>query len=98
MKSFNKIMISFILIIVMNMSNFSFMSNVYENSINVEAATDVRLNKTCVTLIKGQKIQLKVIGSSAHVKWYTSKKSIATVNKKGKVTAKKEEKHLLLLK
>lgn len=98
MKSFNKIMISFILIIVMNMSNFSFMSNVYENSVNVEAATDVRLNKTCVTLIKGQKIQLKVIGSSAHVKWYTSKKSIATVNKKGKVTAKKRGKAFITAK
>ena len=53
----------------------------------VEAAS---LNKTKVTLIKGEAVQLKVKGTSKTVKWSSSAKSVATVSAKGKVTAKKK--------
>ena len=58
----------------------------------VSAAADV--NKTVgisnkkVTLIKGQKKQLKVTGTTKSVQWISSKKAVATVSNKGLVTAK----------
>lgn len=61
-----------------------------ENTVTVEAATKVRLNKTKATLIKGQTLNLKVSGTNARAKWSSSKPNIASVNSKGKVTAKKK--------
>lgn len=55
---------------------------------SVEAAT--KINKKSVTLIKGQKVTLKITGTKKKVKWSSSKKSVATVSTKGKVTAKKK--------
>ena len=57
--------------------------------IEAQAAT-VKLNKTKLTLIKGQTYTLKVSGTKKTVKWSSSKKSVATVSNKGKVTAKKK--------
>ena len=54
----------------------------------VKAAT-IKINKTKITLIKGQKYKLKIIGTKSKVTWKSSKKSIASVNAKGVVTAKK---------
>jgi len=55
---------------------------------NVEAST--RLSKKSVTLIKGEKVTLKLNGvNSSKVKWYTSKSSVAIV-KKGVVKTKKK--------
>lgn len=54
----------------------------------VEAAS-VQLNKTAVTIVKGKTYTLKV-KNAKKVKWSSSKKSVATVNSKGKVTAKKK--------
>lgn len=51
--------------------------------------TDPRLNQTSKTLLKGKSFTLKVYGISGRVKWSTSNKKIATVNSRGKVTAKK---------
>ena len=53
----------------------------------VEAAS---LNKTKVTLIKGESVQLKVNGTAKAVQWISSGKSVAAVSSKGKVTAKKK--------
>lgn len=53
----------------------------------VEAAT-VKLSATKVTMIKGESKTLKVSGTKAKVTWSSNKKSVATVNSKGKVTAK----------
>jgi uncharacterized protein YjdB len=55
--------------------------------VNVEAAS-VKLNKTSVSLKKGKTVTLKVLNTKKTVKWSSSKKSVATVNSKGKVTAK----------
>lgn len=51
-----------------------------------DAAT-VKLNKQKLTLYTGGSYTLKVKGTSSKVKWSSSKKSIATVSTKGKVTA-----------
>lgn len=47
-----------------------------------------KLNKNSITLCKGKMYTLKVINSKKPVKWSTSKKAIATVSNKGKVSAK----------
>ena len=56
--------------------------------ISVQAAS-VKLNKTKLTLNTNEKYTLKLKGNKKKVKWSTSKKSIATVSSKGKITAKK---------
>lgn len=53
-------------------------------------AASVKLNKSKLTLEVGKSKQLKVKGTKVgKVKWSSSKKKIATVSKKGKVTAVK---------
>lgn len=65
-------------------------------AINTHAAT--KLNKTSLTLVTGQSKQLKLIGKSKNVKWSSSKKTVASVTQKGKVTAKKPGKALIIAK
>lgn len=55
-----------------------------------KAATKVKLNKTKVTLNVKKTYKLKVSGTKKKVTWSSSKKSVATVSKTGKVTAKKK--------
>ncbi len=50
----------------------------------------IKLNKTKVTLVKGKSTTLKVTGTKKKVTWSSSNKKVATVNSKGKVTAKKK--------
>lgn len=58
--------------------------------ITAEAAT-LKLNKKSLTLETGKTYKLKVKGAGKKkIKWSSSDKDIATVNKSGKVTAKKE--------
>lgn len=52
-------------------------------------AAAVKLNKTKMTIYVGSSKTLKVKGASGKVKWSSNKKSVATVNQNGKVTAKK---------
>ncbi|RGD75581.1 Ig-like domain-containing protein [Anaerofustis stercorihominis] len=56
---------------------------------NVSAATP-KLSAKSVYVTAGKTYQLKVKGTKKKAKWSTSKKSVAVVNKKGKVTAKKK--------
>ncbi|KSV58156.1 Ig-like domain-containing protein [Acetivibrio ethanolgignens] len=53
-----------------------------------EAAT-VKISATKKTLTVGKSFTLKITGAKKKVTWSTSKKSVATVSSKGKVTAKK---------
>lgn len=59
-----------------------------------EAATKVKLNKTKATLKKGSTLTLKATitpsSSTDKLTWSSSNKKVATVNSKGKVTAKKK--------
>ena len=52
-------------------------------------ARGAHLNKTKITITVGDSAKLKVKGASGKVKWSSSKKSVATVSKKGVVKAKK---------
>lgn len=54
----------------------------------VEAATNVKINKTKITLNKGQATTLRIIGTKEKITWRSSDKKVAIVNSKGKVTAK----------
>lgn len=67
---------------------------------NVEAKAAPRLNYKKVTLIQGKKKKLKVrnLRRRRKVKWYSTKKSVATVNKKGVVKAKKKGKTYIVAK
>lgn len=56
----------------------------------VEAKSKIKLNTTKKTIYKGSTYTLKVKGTKKKVKWTTSNKKVATVNSKGKVTAKKK--------
>ena len=56
---------------------------------NVQAAKS-KLSKSKVSLYVGKSVTLKVTGNSENVVWKSSKKKVATVNAKGKVTAKNE--------
>ena len=58
-------------------------------TVNVEAASKVKINKTSTTIYVGKTETLKISGTSKKVKWTISNKSVATVSSKGKVTAKK---------
>lgn len=57
----------------------------------VEAAS-VKISKTKYTMNKGENYTLKIKGTKKKVKWSSDNKKVATVNSKGKVTAKKKGK------
>lgn len=67
---------------------------------NVEAKAAPRLNYKKVTLVQGKKKRLKVrnLKKGRKVKWYSTKKSVATVSKKGVVKAKKKGKATIVAK
>lgn len=52
------------------------------------AASKIKINKTKATITKGDTLQLKITGTKKKAKWSSSKKSVATVSNKGKVTGK----------
>ena len=58
-------------------------------TVNVQAASKVKINKTSTTIYVGKTETLKISGTKKTVKWKTSNKKVATVSGKGKVTAKK---------
>ena len=79
-----------ILIMVMVTSILTMSDGFLFETTDVYAA--VRLNKKSTNIIKGQKVKLKILGTKKKAKWSSSKKSVAVVNNKGVVTAKKKGK------
>lgn len=77
---------SFFMALVMVLC-FSFVYD--DTNVTAVAAKKVSINKTNVTLKKGKSITLKLRGTKKKVKWSSNRKRIATVSKKGKVTAKR---------
>lgn len=75
-----------ILLVGVLMFAIPMMFQIYETGYTVEAAS-VRMSKSKLTLNKGEKYTLKLVGGKK-VKWSTSNKRVATVSSKGKVTAK----------
>ncbi|MBO5372887.1 MAG: Ig domain-containing protein [Lachnospiraceae bacterium] len=65
---------------------------------SIQAAIKPKLNKQSVRLIKGQTTKLKLKGAKGTVKWKSSKKVVASVNKKGIVKARKKGKTQILAK
>ncbi|MFP3154537.1 Ig-like domain-containing protein [Lachnospiraceae bacterium ZAX-1] len=55
-----------------------------------EAAAKVKLNKTSSSLVVGTTLQLKLNNAKGTISWSSSKKTVAAVSSKGKVTAKKK--------
>lgn len=60
-----------------------------QDNASVVQAAQVKLNTKKVTLQKGKKKTLKLKNATGKITWKSSKKSVAAVNKKGVVTAKK---------
>ena len=54
------------------------------------AQAAVKISKKSYRLVKGASLQLKLTGTKKKAKWTTSKRSVATVTQKGKVSAKKK--------
>ncbi len=59
------------------------------NTTSVAQAATVKLNKKTLTLEVGKSTTLKITGTKSKITWSSSNKAVATVNTKGKVTAKK---------
>ena len=57
---------------------------------HASAASNIKLNKTKVSIFKGKGYTLKLSGASGKIKWSSSKTSVVTVNANGKITAKKK--------
>ena len=58
--------------------------------IGTQAASKAKLNKTKATLYVGQSLTLKLKGAGGKKTWSSSQKKVASVTKKGKVTARKK--------
>lgn len=58
-------------------------------SASSNSSAKIKLSKTSATLVVGKTLQLKLKGTSKKAVWTSSKKSVASVNSKGKITAKK---------
>ena len=57
-----------------------------------------KLNKNKITLKKGKSFTLKITGMAGTAKFSSNKKSVAAVNKNGKITAKKKGKAVITIK
>lgn len=55
----------------------------------VSEAAKKKLSRTSLSMVAGSTYKLNVKGTKKKIKWRSSKKSVATVSTKGKVTAKK---------
>ncbi len=78
-----KLLISFVIIFM----SFYIVPNILNMSTNSSYAASISKRSTIIA--KGNTYTLKIKGTKKKVKWYSSNKKVATVNSKGKVTAKK---------
>lgn len=61
-----------------------------DNVIVANAATKIAINKTKITLKKKQAYQLKITGTKKKAKWKSSNSEVVSVDKNGKIYAKKK--------
>lgn len=85
MKKVKKILFIFVLILSLSTPSAVPLIGTAET-----VAAAVKISNKKITLIKGQKKQLKITGASEAPKWSSSNKSVADVTNKGIVTAKKK--------
>ncbi|MDO4554483.1 MAG: Ig-like domain-containing protein [Lachnospiraceae bacterium] len=62
----------------------------FTSAVTVSAASNTKMSKSQITIGVKQTYNLKISNNKNKVKWSSSKKSVATVNSKGKVTGKKK--------
>ena len=55
----------------------------------IPAEAAMKMSKKNVSIMTGETLKLKVSGTKKDIKWSSSKKSVATVSKNGKVKGKK---------
>lgn len=87
MKITKKLLITFVVILFVGIIIPNIIPT-FQNTISVQAAS-VKISATKKTLYEKKTCTLKIKGTKKKVKWSSSKKTVATVSKKGKVTAKK---------
>ncbi|MCH5252799.1 MAG: Ig-like domain-containing protein [Lachnospiraceae bacterium] len=68
----------------------SMVVSVLSTNVQVEGKSKIKLSKKKLTLYVGRTKTLKLKGTKKTPKWSSSKKSVATVSKKGKIKAKKK--------
>lgn len=88
MKKFKLVSIVIAYTVILSMVAPSIMP-AFCNVMTVEAATKVKISNKKVSLYVGKTCKLTVTGTKKTIKWSSSDTSVATVSKKGKVTAKK---------
>ena len=89
MRKILKLTAGFMIALVLFFGNVS-MGPLTEHDVTVAHAAKVKLSKTRLTLYLKKSATLKVKGTKKKVKWSSSNKKVASVSKKGKVTAKKK--------
>lgn len=52
----------------------------------------INMSKSSITISKGESEKLSVKGAKGYIRWYSSNKSVAKVNRKGKITGKSKGK------
>ena len=72
------------------MSFVGLLASTMISGIDVQAKSKIKINKNKVGICVGEATKLKIKGTSKKIKWSSSKKKIATVDKQGKVYAKKK--------
>lgn len=97
MKRFRKLSVALCLSLMICLTASTILPTCMDSLTTAQAATatsgtKVKLNKTKATIYNGATLQLKLKGTNEKVKWSSSSKKIATVDKNGKVTAKKKGK------
>lgn len=88
MKLIKKLLLSIIIVISTIVITPKFIPEM--NLVSTVNAANIKLNKKSKSIYKGDTYTLKVTGTSKKVTWTSSNKKIATVNSKGKVTAKQK--------
>ena len=90
MKLFKKLLLAFA-IVLFSLVVANHIVPELQSSYSVQAAK-VKISKTKKTLNVKETFKLKVKNTKKKIKWSSSNKKVATVNSKGKVTAKKKGK------
>ena len=87
MKSVKKKITAMLLAILLIFSGSMIAVDVMQ-PVTVAAASAVKLNKTSLTMTKGKTYQLKLRPTQKKVKWSSSRKTVVSVSKSGKIWPK----------
>lgn len=97
MRAIKRALVSICLSLIMILG-LSMVMPSFTQTMTVEAANKIKLNKKKATIYVGKSVQLKIKGTKAKVKWTSDHNSVAKVSSKGKVTGKKAGKAVITAK